>query len=139
MSHQPLPCAHEFSLHNTNRPEDIADYYQARCSCGWKSKEELGKSGPTAAYREHLREVEIAAAEARGAATAYAACAALVRAAGCLCLPLAEADDLHPYFNGRIDQRQDEPVLHHDSRCPLFLAAAIEARVKAPSPEVTHG
>lgn len=66
-----------------------------------------------------------------------AACAALVRAANCLCLHLAEADDLQPYFNGQLDHRQEEPVIRHDSRCPISLALAIEARAKAPSPEVT--
>lgn len=63
------------------------------------------------------------------AADERATSADLVRAAGCVCVSLAQHDD---EFQGNvIEEDPDEwRVLTHDPRCPQALAAAIESRGK---------
>jgi hypothetical protein len=56
-----------------------------------------------------------------------ARCAALVRAAGCLCELVGEA--MAPGFHARWEQvgEEDWVLIEHDPRCPEALALAIEA------------
>lgn len=61
-----------------------------------------------------------------------AACAELVRAAGCICKSLYEGwlSMHHLGWDGEYSGYPTEPVTRHDSRCPEALAAAILARGK---------
>lgn len=62
------------------------------------------------------------AAYDRGAAEAYAACAAIVRRAGCLC------GELNGSLECMADWDDNGRLVTHDPRCPAALLAAIEAR-----------
>jgi hypothetical protein len=56
-------------------------------------------------------------------------CAAVVRAAGCLCLPLYSAEGTGDIEGLACTAKfSGETILEHDPRCPIALAAAIEAR-----------
>lgn len=64
-----------------------------------------------------------------------AACAELVRAAGCLCFKILVAAEATGtgFFGGLVETNEGRPVVPrivvtHDPRCPQALAAAIEER-----------